>query len=144
MLHVPFKGGEVESLSAVMAGTIQGAFGSPGVFRAFQESGKIKVLAVSGTKRSPALPAVPTFSELGYADIDIVGWVGAFVSKGTPTEDIGKLNDALRRALASDSVRERIGVVGFNVDVTSASDFRRQISSEIVRWGVLAKGVKLD
>jgi tripartite-type tricarboxylate transporter receptor subunit TctC len=144
MLHVPFKGGEVESLSAVMAGTIQGAFGSPGIFRAYQESGKVKILAVSGTKRSPALRDVPTFSELGYVDIDIVGWVGAFVSKGTPGADIGRLNEALRRALSSASVRDRIGVVGFNVDVTSASDFRRQIGSEIVRWGVLAKDVKLD
>lgn len=144
MVHVPFKGGEVESLSAVMAGTIQSAFGSPGVFKGYQESGKVKVLAVTGARRSPALPDVPTFAELGYADIDIIGWVGAFVSKGTPAGDIARLNDALRRALAGSFVRDRIGVVGFNVDVTATSDFKRQINSEIVRWGVLAKDVKLD
>ena len=144
MIHVPYKGGEVESLSAVMSGSILGAFGSPGVFKNFQDAGKIKVLAVSGSRRSAALPGVPTFAEAGYADMDMVGWVGAFVSKGTPEADLNRLNNALRQALLNPQVRERIAVVGFNVDVTSAADFKRQILSETTRWKALGKDVKMD
>jgi len=144
MVHVPFKGGEVESIAAIMAGTTQAAFGSPGVFKGFQDSGKVKVLAVSGLKRSPSLPEVPTFAEAGYKNLDMVGWVGAFVSKGTPDADIARLDDALRRAVQTAAVRERIGVVGMVVDVNDPADFKRQIGSEISRWTALGADVRLD
>ncbi|VTU13203.1 Argininosuccinate lyase [Variovorax sp. SRS16] len=144
MEHVPFKGGEVESLSAVMSGTIQAAFGSPGVFKTYQDTGKVKILAVTGAKRSPALPHVPTFAESGYANLDIVGWIGAFVSKATPDAEVARLSTALQRALLNPRVKERIAFIGFNVDFTGTDDFKRQIDSEMSRWAILGKDVKLD
>jgi tripartite-type tricarboxylate transporter receptor subunit TctC len=144
MEHIPYKGGEVESLAAVMSGTIQATFGSPGIFKSFEQSGKIKVLAVTGPRRSASLPDVPAFGESGYTDLDMMGWVGAFVAKGTPDADVARLNAALGRALLDAKVRERIAAVGFEVDFTSPEAFARQIDSEIARWKTLGKGVKFD
>jgi tripartite-type tricarboxylate transporter receptor subunit TctC len=127
-----------------MSGTIQSAFGSPGIFKTFQESGKIRVLAVSGSRRNPSLPDVPTFAESGYSDLDMMGWVGAFVSKGTREADIARLNQALRKALQSQQIRDRISMVGFGVDPTGTDEFKRQIGSEIQRWRTLGSDVKFD
>lgn len=104
------------------------------------KEGKLKVLAVTGDKRSTVYPDVPTFKELGLPGIRN-NWMGVFAPPGTPASLISKLNADLTAIIKSPEVSRRIQAIYFEPVGSSAQELRKRVDTEISEWSALARGV---
>lgn len=138
MVHIPHKGAG-PAASAVVAG--EPPIGSLAVTAPlpFLRSGRLRALAISGAARHPQLPDVPTFTELGYPEIQDYTWVGFFAPAGTPPEIVQKLNDAINRVLRMPDVRERLEALTLEPVGGSSQQFADYVRTEVVKWGAVVK-----
>lgn len=140
--HIPFPGA-APALTAVMAGHIQlGSVTAPPAVPLVQ-TGKLKGIVVTSAHRMPALPDVPTVTEMGIKDFVIDTWAGFFVPAATPKAIVGQLQDAMLKVLAMPDVKEKFTTLGFEPAGTGGEAFGREIASELVRWKDVAKKVKI-
>ena len=109
--HVPFKGGP-EALTDIMVDRVQFYFVPLPPARGLYAGGKVGILAVSGTKRSTALPDIPTTVEAGFPNSDYNFWVGMYAPAATPKSIVDKLNAETVKALQSTAVKEKLANVG--------------------------------
>ena len=137
MTHIPYKGG-APALSALIAGEVQVSFTS-GVIIPHARAGRLKTIAVTGAKRTPLAPEIPTIHEAGVTGYEVVGWYGMAAPARTPKAIIERLNNAINRALPE--LRERYTALGMDLAGGSASDFDALLRSERDKW---AKVVKLS
>jgi tripartite-type tricarboxylate transporter receptor subunit TctC len=110
------------------------------------QSGKLRPLAVLALKRSPVLPDVPTYTELGYAGMGDGGWFGLVAPAGTPKEIIARLNAAAHKAMAMpDYLEKQKGISGESM-ANTPEEFAKQIDAAIARYTAVAKraNIKLD
>jgi tripartite-type tricarboxylate transporter receptor subunit TctC len=105
--HVPYRGAG-QAIGDFIAGHVKVACLGPTAVLPQAAGGKVKVVAQSGAKRSPAMPDIPTLVELGVKDVVIESWYAAFVPTGTPAEAIKRLNEELGKAMADKDARERL------------------------------------
>ena len=112
----------------------------------FIKAGRLRALAVSSAKRIAALPEVPTLAESGYPDMLDYTWVGVFLPSGTPAAVVQKLYDAVRRALQSPEVKERLEALAFDAIAEPPARTAEYVKAEITKWGqvVRATGAKPD
>jgi tripartite-type tricarboxylate transporter receptor subunit TctC len=110
------------------------------------ESGRLRGLAVTGAKRSPTLPRIPTMIESGYPTFDVVTWFGVLASAGTPAEVVNKLNAEIIRILGMPAVRERLAAQGVDIMTSTPEQYLEYIKTETVRWAKVVKdsGARLD
>jgi len=106
LVHVPYKGISL-AVPAVMAGEVQLTFAGIASSMAPLKSGRIKALAIGGAKRSPLLPEVPTFAELGYPEVQTHAWFGLFLPAGSPREAVSRLYADTRRILDDPEFRQK-------------------------------------
>jgi tripartite-type tricarboxylate transporter receptor subunit TctC len=99
------------------------------------KTGKLKALAVMGTKRVAALPDVPTIVEAGYPKLASEDWAGFLLKTGTPPEVTARLNAAINKALATDKVRDSLAKLGVDPGGGTPEEFGVTLRSEIARWG---------
>jgi tripartite-type tricarboxylate transporter receptor subunit TctC len=137
MTHVPYKGG-APALSALIAGEIQVSFTS-GVIVPHSRAGRVKTIAVTGAKRTPLAPEIPTINEAGVPGYEVVGWYGMAAPAKTPAAVIERLNSTINRALPE--LRERYAALGMDLAGGSAGKFDALLRSERDKW---AKVVKLS
>jgi tripartite-type tricarboxylate transporter receptor subunit TctC len=130
--HIPYKGGG-PALSDTVAGQIQGTFIGMGGSLQYVQSGRLRPLVLTSTKRSAALPNLPTLTELGY-DVVVTNWYGVVAPIGTPKAVVQKLYDEIGRALAQPDVRDRLLATGLEPAPQSPGAFQRLIESERKRW----------
>jgi tripartite-type tricarboxylate transporter receptor subunit TctC len=109
------------------------------------KAGRLRALAVSSARRLPALPDVPTLTELGYP-IDDAVWIGLFAPAGTPREVLETLNGAVRKVMERAEVRERFVALGFEPQSAPLAETAQYVRSEIVKWArvVQATGAKAE
>jgi len=109
-------------------------------------AGKVKPIAVTGLKRHPLLPDVPTFEELGYSGFDGVQWYGIVGPPRLPAEITRRLNDEINKALADPALRERLSSEALEPMPMTPQQFGEFIESDIARWNKLAKerNIKLE
>jgi tripartite-type tricarboxylate transporter receptor subunit TctC len=145
LVHVPYKG-IGPALTDVVGGQVALMFTSLDSALAHLKSGKLKALGVTGAKRSPLLPEVPTMAEAGLQGFEVVAWGGVLAPTGTPHEVIASLNQQIRRALTQQEVAKRFLEFGAEPAPTSSEEFGRFIKSEIDKWAgvVKAAGVTID
>lgn len=142
MLHVPYKGG-----AAAVTGVLgdQSQFFLSGIAPAIGhiKSGKLNAVAVAQRKRAAILPDVPTVGETipGFA---METWFGLFAPAGTPQVIVGKLASIVKDVLARAEVRDKLSQQGMAIDYQPGDALARQISSDIARYSVLAKEIKLE
>jgi tripartite-type tricarboxylate transporter receptor subunit TctC len=107
---------------------------------------KMKPVAVTGPKRHPLLPDVPTFEESGFAGFDGVQWYGIVGPAKLPAEVTSRLNAEINKAISSRSLRERLAAEAIEPMPMTPPEFGRFIRSEIARWSALARerGIQLD
>ena len=140
LAHVPYKGGG-PAINDVMGGHIPVFFANVASGLSHLKSGKLRALAVAGERRIAALPDTPTLAELGMQGSEVYEWNGMFVPAGTPDPIVNRLADALRKALDSDEVRQRIEGLGgeiFAGGPAEAARFiaeQRQLTAKIIREG---------
>jgi tripartite-type tricarboxylate transporter receptor subunit TctC len=138
VVHVPFKGGG-PAMASLMGGQISGSFASMPSSIPFVRTGKLRALAVTAPKRSPAAPEVPTVSESGIPGFSVLDWQGMFTTAKTPAAVVSKLNAEIRRALTLPDVIEKLGTAGVEIQTTSPEEWGRFVQSEIEKWAKVVK-----
>jgi tripartite-type tricarboxylate transporter receptor subunit TctC len=109
--HVPYRGAG-PALNDLLSGQIKALASAPGVLKPQADAGKIRVLANFGAARVPSFPDVPTFRELGFAEVEFYIWGGLFVPRATPPEVVARLRDAMREAMADPETRRIFEAAG--------------------------------
>jgi tripartite-type tricarboxylate transporter receptor subunit TctC len=123
LVHVPYKGISL-AVPAVMAGEVQLTFSGIATSMAPLKSGRVKPIAIGGPRRSPLLPEVPTFSELGYPEVETHVWFGLFLPAGAPREAVTRLYQDTRKILGEPEFRQKQLIdKGYEVVGSSPEEF---------------------
>lgn len=143
--HIPYKG-SAPALNDLMGGHVQLMFNSMITTMPLVEGGKLRALAVTGKKRSPLLPNVPTIAESGLPDYEATGWTGIVVPAGTPRDVVMKLNRAIVEAIKSPAVQETFRKQAADPVGSSPEEFAAFIRKETDKWGatIRAAGISAD
>ena len=147
MVHVPYKGA-TPAVQAVLGGEV--ALSCPSLPSAgianHIAAGRLVGLAVTGAKRAPTVPNVPTMIESGFKTFDVVTWFGVLAPAGTPSDIVSKLNVEIIRILGMPSVKERLGAQGIDIMTSTPAQYLDYIKTETVRWAKVVKdsGARLD
>ena len=136
--HVPYKGVS-QATTDLLAGQVQLAFQSPVTAIQFVQSGKLKALAVSGDKRLPALPNVPTFAEAGLANFDARFWFGIFAPAHTPKEIVDKLSTEIAKVLAMPDVKAYLRAQELEPFVSTPEQFAILLNADSTKYEKLIK-----
>ncbi|MBB1624316.1 tripartite tricarboxylate transporter substrate binding protein [Achromobacter sp. UMC71] len=145
MTHVPYKGSGPATVD-LLAGRVQVFFATVPTILSQVRDQRVDLLAVTGKTRSPLFPDTPTVAEAGVADFDITTWWGVLAPAGTPSDVVGKLNQAINAAASDTLVRERLQHEGAQAISGSPDDFGQALSAELRMWrGVVQQsGMALD
>jgi tripartite-type tricarboxylate transporter receptor subunit TctC len=141
MTHVGYKGSS-PALTDLMGGHVPLMFDGMATSLPLIKAGKVKALAVSTPRRSPMLPDVPTFGELGYPKLEAVAWMGLWVKPDVPAPVQDKLREATIKVLAQPAVRERLQEIGFEVGLPRTSqELAQALGEEYARMGAVLKSI---
>jgi tripartite-type tricarboxylate transporter receptor subunit TctC len=145
MLHIPYKGSS-PAVTDLLAGQVNMMFDNIPSSLPHIKAGKLRALAVTGSKRSQLLPDLPTIAEAGVPGYDSYVWFGVVAPAGTPSEIIAKLNAALVKTAATPEFRDRLTSQGYDVMSSTPEQMAASIRGEIAKWGkvVKASGAKVD
>ncbi len=140
--HVPYKG-NAPAVNDLMAGHIPTMCNNLGGTLPYMNSGQIRILAQTGKARSPSVPDVPTFAELGIAGLDTGLWMGLMVPKATPKDVVAVLNTALTKVMNSAVTREKLSKLGATPLNPSPAAFDERIKTDRRGWEPVLKAVDL-
>lgn len=132
-VHVPYKGG-APAITDLLAGHADVSFQNINAVIAHIKAGKLKVLAVTGDKRSPLLPQVPTLGEAGVPDVNVFSWQGIAAPKGLPADVKQKLHAAIVAALNDPENRKRMEDIGFEIVANTPEQMAQFQAQELARW----------
>ena len=138
--HVPYRG-SVPGVTDVVGGQIASMVTPSGDFIANHKAGKLRVLATSGSKRSPFLPDVATFAEQGMPDLTVEEWFGFYAPARTPAALVASANAAINQALKDKGLVDGFGTVGLVAQGSTAQEMAQSQKREFERWGPLVKKV---
>ncbi|WP_159993165.1 tripartite tricarboxylate transporter substrate binding protein [Roseomonas sp. 18066] len=142
MESVPYRGSG-PAMQDFIAGRFPMLFDAASVVAPFLKAGQIKGLLVTGDKRAPAFPDIPTALEQGVKDFSITSWIGLSAPRGTPAELVQRINAALNTALADATVRDRITGQGDEPGGGTAAEFDERVRRDHARWGDVARAANI-
>jgi tripartite-type tricarboxylate transporter receptor subunit TctC len=142
--HVPYQ--PAQAVGAAVAGHTQISSTSMPPAVPQVKGGRVRAIAVTSAKRSPALPDVPTVNEQGLSGFDDLTWTGFFAPAGMSQDLVNRINSEINRALLSPEVRERLATLGLEWQSNTSGDFAAFLRSEIEKWSRAVKesGAKAD
>jgi tripartite-type tricarboxylate transporter receptor subunit TctC len=145
IVHVPYKA-IPQALNEMIAGQMDLVFDNQVSIAPFVTSGRVRGLAVTGPKRSTALPELPTMKEAGVPGYEITTWSGMIAPKGLPRPIVMKLNAEIQRACTSARVQASFAVQGSSCAAGSPEEFAQFVKTERVKWGDIVRksGAKID
>ncbi|HMJ41462.1 MAG TPA: tripartite tricarboxylate transporter substrate binding protein, partial [Pseudolabrys sp.] len=138
LTHIPYKG-TGQALTDVIGGHVAIYFSSPAPAIGLVKEGRLRAIAVTGLTRSAIFPDVPTVAESGLPGFEAVLHYGIIAPAGTPRPIVDKLNAALRGALASDEVKNRLAVEGSEPMPTTPEEYAADIDREETLWSAIVK-----
>ena len=138
MIHVPYKSGSA-GLTDLMAGNVTMMFDQMYSAMPSIKADKLRAIAITSKKRSPLLPNIPSFAEVGYPKVEVLNWQGLIAPKGTPKAIIDKLNAAANEALKDPQLRELMLSQGNEIGGGTPADFATLIKSESAKWSTVVK-----
>jgi tripartite-type tricarboxylate transporter receptor subunit TctC len=138
LTHVPYKGGG-PAIADLLGGQVPMMFITIPPALPHVKAGKLRALAVSSAKRSPALPDVPTVAESGVAKYEFNEWQAILAPRGAPRNVIVRLNDEINKALALPEVRERMAGLGAEGAGGTPEQLTAHIAAELAKWGPVIK-----
>ena len=144
-VHVPYKGAPAV-LADVLGGQVSMFFAGMPPAMPHVKTGRLRALAVTTAKRSPAAPEIPTMEEAGVPGFDISNWFGVFVPAATPKDVIAKLNREISKALQLKDVRERMADQGLETVGNTSEQFSAFLRAEIAKYAKLIQvsGARAD
>jgi tripartite-type tricarboxylate transporter receptor subunit TctC len=145
IVHVPYKGGAA-GITDLISGQMQLMMESLNSITPFAKSGRVRGLAVSGATRSAALPELPTIAEAGVPGYEATTWTGIVAPVGVPRPIVAKLNAAINKVIATQSLREKFAQIGSESAGGTPEQFGELIRKESAKWGEVVKrsGAKVD
>ncbi|MFL4984129.1 MAG: Bug family tripartite tricarboxylate transporter substrate binding protein [Xanthobacteraceae bacterium] len=145
IVHVPYRGG-ANAINDLIAGRVHLMFESLNSIASHATAGTVRALAVSGARRSPAFPDLPTVAEAGVPGYEAPTWSGVIGPAGLPRPIVDKLNAAINRAIASPAFRQRFAAIGDEPAGGTPEEFAQTIAKDSAKWAevVARSGAKLD
>lgn len=141
--HVPYKG-NAPAMTDVIGGQIQMMFDIVGGAKAYIDGAKVRPLAVTSKERNPALPHIPSLTELGIRDFDIGGWYGLFGPLGMSPEVVQRLGAATNRALQDTELRKRWIDQGYVMWLGAPADLSERLQREHALWAEITRGMRFE
>lgn len=132
-LHVPYKGG-APAISDLLGAQVDASFQNVNAVIPHIKAGKLKALAVTGDKRSPVLPEVPTMAEAGVKGVDVYSWQAIVAPKGLPADVRAKAHDSIVAALNDPTVKQQFTSIGLEVVANTPEQFAAFQAQEFARW----------
>jgi tripartite-type tricarboxylate transporter receptor subunit TctC len=132
-IHVPYKGGSAAHMDLI-AGNTDVSFQNLGSITQHVKAGKMKLLAVTGDRRDPSVPTVPTLTEAGVPGIEVYSWQAFVAPKGLPANVKARLQPALVAAIRHPDTVKKFNEIGFEVVGNSPEEFNRFLNEELNRW----------
>src|SRR5712672_2185588 len=145
IVHVPYRGGAA-AINDLIAGRVHLMFESLNSIAPHAKQGTVRALAVSGARRSPGFPDLPTVAEAGVPGYEAPTWSGVIAPAGIPRDVVMKLNTAINRAIATPTFIQRFGEIGDEPAGGPPEEFGALIGKELAKWADVIKrsGAKLD
>ena len=144
LTNVPYKSGPA-AMTDLIGGVVQMFSADFAVMLPQVKAGKVRGLAVTSTKRSPAVPELPTVNEaLGLKDYELIAYFAMYVPAGTPADVIAKLNKAANAAASSKEVQEKFAGIGFAVEPGTPEDLAKRGATETAKWAKAIKDAKIE
>ena len=140
--HIPYKGASL-AITAVLAGEVDCTIGSTNAVGPQAKAGRVRALGVTGSKRAPAFPDLPTISEAGVPGFVVDGWYGFFAPAGTPPDIIARLSTETSRALLSPEGMAKLRLMGNEPVASSPAEFESFFRAETAKWAKLIKDIGL-
>jgi len=142
LTHVPYKGGG-QAITDLLGGQVQLASLGASPLIQYHKSGKLKLLAQTTDTRSPLLPEVPTYQELGFKALSLEQWQGVFFPAGTPKEIVARLHTEILKSLAEPKVRERFAQNGLETVGDTPEQFAAVVRRDYEKYGRLVRELKI-
>jgi tripartite-type tricarboxylate transporter receptor subunit TctC len=143
LLHVPYKGSG-QAMNDALAGQVDANTDNLPSALPHIKSGKLRALAVLSEQRSPALPDVPTYGELGFPQMGGGGWFGVVAPAGTPPEVVAKLNAAFHKAMKNPDFIQKMDAAGATLIPGTPEEFGKQIQQAMERYQRVSKMAKIS
>ncbi len=142
-MHVPYKG-TTPAVTDLLSGQVDAMFINPLTAMPYIQSGKLRALAVSGSKRLDLLPNVPTVMESGVSNYVSLQWYGLLAPAGTPDNIIQMIQKEMAKALQNKEIKERLYAEGAEPVGSSSEEFRILIKNDYQKWSEVAKRAKIE
>jgi tripartite-type tricarboxylate transporter receptor subunit TctC len=144
LTHIPYKGSG-PALTGLMGGQIQAMLLTMPAVMPYLKAGKVRAIATSGAKRSPALPELPTIASV-VAGYEYAPWFGVFGPAMLPKELAARLNQATNKILADVELRDRLAQQGLEVQAMTSGEFAEIVRADVTRWGKIIRdaGVRAE
>jgi tripartite-type tricarboxylate transporter receptor subunit TctC len=139
MLHVPYKGGSGQVVTDLVSGQVQLASMGLPPSMPYLKAGRLRPLGVTGAKRSPLLPDVPTVSEAGLPGFEVTSWYGVFGPAAIPGSVVTRVNADVTAILEAPDLKQRLEQLGADPAPQSPADFARYVREEIAKWAKVVK-----
>jgi len=143
LLHVPYKGAG-QAMNDAVGGQVDAITDNLPSALSHLQSGKLRALAVLAEKRSPALPDVPTYGELGFPQMGGGGWFGVVAPAGTPPAVVAKLNAAIHKAMQAPEFRKKMADSGAILIPGTPAQFAKDIEQAVARYDRVSKIAKIQ
>ena len=141
LVHVPYQGSG-PAMTDLVGGRVQAAMDNVAAMPLIK-SGKLRALAITGSKRATALPDVPTFAEAGLAEFEVTGTWGLIAPAGVPADRVAILSDALAKAVQDPAVRETLVAQGIDPEAGTAAQYGATLVRESDKWAKLIDDAKI-
>jgi tripartite-type tricarboxylate transporter receptor subunit TctC len=144
MNPIPYKSGPA-AMTDLIGGQVNMFSADFGVTVSQHKAGKIRGLAVTSTKRSAAVPELPTVNEaLGLKDYELIAYFAVFAPAGTPQDVIAKLNQAINTAAQSKDIQEKFAATGFAIDPGTPEALAQRNKAETAKWAKAIRDAKIE
>lgn len=141
--HVPYKG-NAPAMTDVIGGQINMMFDIIGSARNYVASNRVRAVAVTSRERNASMPDVPSMREVGIADYDVGGWYALYGPAKMPADMVARLNEATRKALAGDELKNKLIEQGYDIWTGSPQLVTERAARELALWGTVTKGIQVQ